>query len=450
MKLNSKELELKKEFGKPQELHQRTKNGKVQNWKIWVVEKGKSELPEVHVEFGLTDGKKQTTFDVIETGVNTGKANETSALEQAYLEMKRKITKQLEDGYKTTVEEALEEQAIDFSKPLPKELCFYKPKNKIEDDKLAKLEKSNKAVLVLKRDGQMYLARSSDLGDIEIWSRKMDLATDKFPHVKEALKKLPKKTILLGEMVYQNKDGSDNFKLASSICRSDPPVALEKQKEIGKLKYYVFDLAFLEGKNLLTTKRFSERRKELEKLNIESEHVVLATIFKKNCAETMEYVEKKGLEGLVVWDDSQLIESKNAFSFNGTAQRPNCVFKRKNFKEDDFIVRFDPANKIGEYGKGKLKDWIGSAFIYQILDGKEMWLGKVGGGLSEELRKYYTDPKLYPLVWTLKYEFAQPGSGKLRFPVYLRDRTAIGDKTVEECLMSEEIIAARQEEEENE
>ncbi len=433
-------------------LYQRTKLNKIQSWEISLKEKGDSGFPEVWITHGQVGGKQQTTFDIIKEGVNIGKANETTPLQQAKLEMERKVTKQVDDGYKYSIEEASEIKTIDFTKPMDKSLCFYKPKNKIEDDKLAALIKSKNAVLSLKRDGQMMVARSSSDFGIEIWSRKMDLSTDKFPHIVEGLSGLPNKTILLGEMIYLNKSGTDNFKLASSICRSDPEEAVRKQKEIGFATYYIFDLAFYEGKNLLITKTFSERRKILEDMfsKFNSKHILLSTIFNMSVDKCMNHVEENGLEGLVVWDNSKLIKPEDAFSFNGSANRPNCVFKRKNFKEDDFIVRWDPDNKIGNYGNGKLKEWVGNVFIYQLFEGKEVFLGKVGGGLSEELRKFYTDVSLFPRVWSIKYEFAQPGTGKLRFPVFMRDRTTQGDKDISECLMSEEIISAREEVEEEE
>ena len=435
-----------------QTLYQKNKNCKIQEWTIWIERGENGAPPEIWIEHGIVGGKKQTTFSIIKEGVNIGKANETTPIEQAQLEMERKITKQKDDGYKESIEEAEEKQSIDFSSPFPKELCFYKPKSKIEDDKLAALEKSNKAIKTLKRDGQMFVARTTDSGKIEIWSRKMDLSTDKFPHIVKALKGLPKKTILLGEMVFINADGTDNFKLVSGICRSDPEEAIRKQKESGLIKYYIFDIAFSNGINVLTTKKFSERRAILEKLykDIDKEHVLLCNILDADVETCMHYIEENDLEGLVIWDDSKLVKEEDAFCFNGSARRPSCAFKRKNFKEDDFIIRWDPKTKTGDYGKGKLKNWLGKVFIYQIHEGQEIFLGKCGGGLSDELREFYTDVSLFPRVWTIKYEFAQPGTGKLRFPVFMRDRTTAKDKEMSECIMSEEIIAAREEEVEDE
>jgi ATP-dependent DNA ligase len=244
-------------------LYQRTKTGKTQEWSIWVVEQGESGYPEVHIRHGLTDGKKQTTYDVIKSGVNVGKANETTALQQAYLEMERKATKQREEGYKDSQEQAADDslRTIDWSKPLPKELCFFKPKNSIDDSKLKKLDTAGHAVYSVKRDGLCHIAYVSDFG-ADMVSRRMDVVSDRFPHLTSTVKSLPAQTILLGEVIYE-KDGRDDFNTCCSICRSDADEAQRKQDKLGKVKYYVFDVAFYKGECLLTTKTFAQRRELL-------------------------------------------------------------------------------------------------------------------------------------------------------------------------------------------
>lgn len=174
-------------------LYQKTRTGKIQQWTIWVEKKGESGFPELWTEFGQTDGKKQTTFDIIKTGVNIGKANETTALEQAGLELERAVKVQMEEGYRESIESAEETQTISFSEPLPKNLCYYKPKNSIDETKLAKLEKANKAIKTVKHDGMMHIVRTSTKFGVEIYSRRMDLETEKYPHLVKAFEKLPKK-----------------------------------------------------------------------------------------------------------------------------------------------------------------------------------------------------------------------------------------------------------------
>ena len=425
-------------------LYQKTKLGKIQEWKIWVEANGESGFPEVHVEYGLSDGKKQTTFDVVKEGVNIGKANETTALEQANLTMERKITKQIDDGYVEELEDTEKDTSIDFSKPFPKELCFFKPKNSIDDKKLAALEKAKRAVFTVKRDGQMHIARMSDLG-LEIYSRRMDLESAKYPHLMTAMRKMPKQTVLLGEIIL-DIDGKDNFRAVSSICRSDPEESIAKQKEKGLVKYYVFDIAFLKGKNLLTTTTFAERRKLLADIinDFDSEYVMLAEVINKPHKKAMQEIRDRKLEGLVVWDADGIMESDRAFTFNGKADRPNVIWKSKPKYEDDFIVRWSPSEGIGCYGKGKNKEKIKNVFIYQLDDaGNEIYLGKCGGGLSDAQRDFYTDAAKFPRVWRIEYDSIQPKTGALRFPVFNADRTLVGDKDMSECDMSDAIKEAR-------
>ena len=415
-------------------------------------QRGNSGFPEIWIEHGQTDGQKQTTFDVIKSGVNLGKANETTSLEQANLTLDRKVTKQLEEGYKYTTEEALQTKLIDFEERLPKELCFYKPKNSIDDKKVTKLEKSGNAIFTIKRDGMMHIVRKTKRFGVEIYSRRMDLVTEKYPHLVKEFEKLSDDTILLGEIVLINSDFSDNFNGVSQICRSDPDKAIEKQNEIGKVSYYIFDLAFLMGRNLLIEDNFKTRLAKLSTElygRINSDYIFPVNILNMSHTEAMKWVRQHKYEGLVVWDAKNKMEEDEAFTFNGKAYRPNILWKSKPKYEDDFIVRFDPDNGIGEYGSGKNLNKVKSVCVYQLLNGQEMYLGKCGGGLSDEQRNFYTTAK-YPRVWRIEYDSIQQKTGSLRFPVFNADRTLLGDKSIEECEMSEAIKQARDQEEEDE
>ncbi len=81
-------------------LYQKAKTGKTKVWSGWIVLKGESGHPEINYEWGLTDGKKQLTIDIVSSGVNEGKANETTPSEQAILTLERKIRKKKLNFYK--------------------------------------------------------------------------------------------------------------------------------------------------------------------------------------------------------------------------------------------------------------------------------------------------------------------------------------------------------------
>lgn len=445
-------------------LYQLSKLGKIQQWKIWVEENGKSGLPEVWVEHGLEDGKKQTTHDIIYEGVNKNKINETTPLQQAFLVMERKIIKQKEKGYSDNKNNLINKNSlIDFSKRFPKELCFYKPKNSLPENKIKSLKNP---VYTVKRDGMMHIIRKSQSFGVEIYSRRMDLVTEKYPHIVKVLKDIPYEFILLGEIIL-DKDGKDDFNGVSQICRSDTDKAIEKQKELGWVKYYVFDIAFigLDSKrlNLLTNNIYIDRLNVFED-NIgcylkNDNFVLLCEILnysnditkgpiQKRCnnkthEQALQEVKERGLEGIVVWDANGKMNNGECFTLNGKAYRPNVLWKSKPKYEDDFIVRFDPKNNIGEYGTGKNKGKVRSVHLYQLDDsGNEVFLAKCGGGLSDEQRDFYTTAE-YPRVWRVEYDSIQPKTGSLRFPVFNVDRTLNNDKNIKECNMSETIRKAR-------
>jgi len=424
-------------------LFQRTRTGKIQQWSIWVKDVGESKYPEVWIEYGQTDGKKQITHDIISSGVNVGKSNETTPLQQAILTMERKITKQLEKGYRDLVDDGLCEYNIDFSERFPKELCFYKPKNSIDSNKIESLEKQRRAVYTVKRDGMMHIARKTKKFGVEIYSRRMDLVTDKYPHLISYLSKMPDNSILLGEIVLMSDDGRDDFNSVSSICRSDPENAIEHQKILGEVSYYIFDVAYWDGINLLTSMPYIDRRELLISHMshaglLSKSPLIPAEMMFCNHEQAVNEVKKRGLEGLVVWDARGKMEDGQAFTFNGKAYRPNVLWKSKPKYEDDFIVRFDPHKGIGEYGTGKNRRNLKSVFCYQVDEnGMEVFLGKCGGGLSDDERVRYTDTSLYPRVWRIEFDSIQDKTGALRYPVFSVDRTDSGDKLISECLLSQ-------------
>lgn len=447
-------------------LYGKTRTGKTKIWSTWVVEKGESGYPEAHCEWGMIDGKKQLSIDIVKKGVNEGKANETTPLEQARLEIERKAKKKIEEGYLETLDSVDDqEQTIDFSKPFQKELCFYKPKNSIDDKKIAKLEANRSAVYTVKRDGMMHVVRKTKEFGVEIYSRRMDVVTAKYPHLVEALECVPYNFVLLGEIIL-DKGGKDNFNAVSSICRSDPEKAIERQEELGYVKYYVFDMAYMSGKGgspwlpcLLTNETYISRL-DLFESNIECHldddaPVQLCEILNYDESkievplperrtdithkEALDIIKERGLEGLVIWNANAKMKEGEAFVWSGKAYRPSCLWKSKPRYELDAIARFDPDHNIGEYGIGKNNGKMKSVFLYQLDDeGNEIYISKCGGGFTDQQREYYTSAK-YPKVFRILYDSIQK-DGSLRFPVFDIERE---DKTANECFLEDEIKKAK-------
>jgi hypothetical protein len=261
--------------------------------------------------------------------------------------------------------------------------------------------------------------------------------------------KLMDGTILLGEMVLPDYDNHmEAFKNITKICRSDTEKALARQDELGKVSYKIFDLAFFKHKNWLTSYNYKCRYTQASLLSAMcgSEYIGTVKILDMTHTEAMRYVKDNGLEGLVVWDAGGVMKDGSAYTYGGKAYRPSVLWKSKPKYEDDFIAKFNPEAGFGEYGKGKNKGKIKNAFIYQIQNGEEVFLGRCAGGLSDKQRDFYTDHSLFPRVWRIEYDSIQPETGSLRYPVFNADRTLIGDKSIEECVMSDAIEQARKQE----
>lgn len=430
-------------------LYQQARTGKIKTWSGEVISQGESGHPEIHYRWGLLDGKEQLTIEVVDKGVNVGKSNETTPLEQAKLELERKIVKKKKEGYIEDMNSVAEEQAIDFSKPFPKQLCFYKPKNSIDEKKIAKLEKSQRAVYTVKRNGMMHIVRVTKKLGVEIYTRRMDDVTNHYPHMIEPLSKLPDGTVLLGEMVIAGKNGKDSLNLASKVFRcKDASEAIERQNKWGSAHYYIFDVAYLGEECLPTSIPYKDRLEKIKSLTklMDSVYVESVETVDKPHDEALKEMVERGMEGLVVWDSDGVMKDNELTTFSGKPYRPNVLWKSKPTYEDDFIVKYDPTNGIGLTGKGKNYGKFGSAFCYQIdEEGNEVFLGKCGGGLKDSEIDFYTTAK-FPRVWRIKYDSMQPGTGALQFPRFDADRTELGDKELTECLLSEQAIEAREQE----
>lgn len=435
-------------------------------WKI------KTENDKVIIRWGLLDGATQETTDIPgDCGVK-GHINYQTPEQYALFCMNREIRGKIESGYVEYINgKPLADvvNVLSFDKKIPKNLTFYKPKTKITNELLKKIK--NK-IWTLKRDGEMHIAVLDD-DNWEIYSRRIDIVTKKFPHIIESLKflNLPNRTILLGEMVLLKDNGGDD-KAISSICRSDIDLALsyqgfspfpknkKREKVLGRTSFYVFDIAFYNGHDLIKNKTVKDRllliknifsildptlslnsgiNKSLNSHIIENKkrdnlikkyNIGPLKIFKTDESNDIELAKKLKIEGFVLLDLDAKYGDK-AYSFDGTAQRPNGIWKRKPKYEEEFIIvgMTDGSGK----NRGKLK-----AFIIEQIHpktGERISCGKCGGGMTDSEREEFWKKRECLIGKTIKIEFdsRQPprdGSYALRFPVYVK----FSDKIPEECI----------------
>lgn len=451
----------------------RKTTGRNKKPQVWYVGVDPTDSETYMIKWGVLDGAMQIKTDRPGTCGVEGHSDFQTADKYALFCMNREIRKKIEQGYVEYVKgKPVREVAtsVDFTKPLPKNLCFYKPKTEISNDQLKKLEDAGRAVWTLKRDGMMHLfVRAND--NWTVYSRRMDEVTGKYPHIISTLEKLdvPNGTVLAGEIVVLNNDGSDNFKNVSRICRSKDDLALAYQgmgpfpknkkgeSVIGKSMYYVFDIPFYAEEDIVATRKVGDRLRLLreifskldlnlsvntgvaaskEQLMVESKrregmlrqhYVAPVKIYSTSTGPDLELAKKLKAEGFVVMDIEAVYGDKG-YSFDGKARRPSGIYKRKPKYEDEFIIT------DAYTGTGRNRERFGGFCIAQIhpKTGEEIDCGKCGGGFTDEHRDEF-DESLIGETIKVEFDSRQPpkdGVYALRFPVF----KGFADKKPEECI----------------
>jgi ATP-dependent DNA ligase len=88
-----------RQFTNQKEVYKLSKNGKIQVHRLATLELPNGEA-QLYTQYGYIDGAMQEDIKHFSRGKNIGRANETSALEQALSELNSKLNKLLDKGYK--------------------------------------------------------------------------------------------------------------------------------------------------------------------------------------------------------------------------------------------------------------------------------------------------------------------------------------------------------------
>lgn len=445
----------------------------------FVQDKGRNEKPQVweiscaqnavHTMWGQLGGAMQQTTQTFEA-VNVGKSNEKNPAQVAQEFMDRTIKKKNREGYvevdlrtnKPLVEESASE--IDFDKPLPLNLRFFKPQNQMGAG-LAKKLKSGEAMALRKRNGMMHVLVYDEWLRFKMYGSNMLPGhkdepkipwLERYPEIVKSLDKfhvnIPPRTILLGELVtvstagYEDKEGLDvdDFNYVASIVKSKKDLALEKQVKDGALGFCIWDIAFWDGECWLQTKTSDERFEKVTELMLGADPDkgdwvypylrMPEMVYGWDEEELLAYARKKKWEGWVIVEREATYDDR-AFNFHGKAERPKSVGKLKPMLEGDFIARWDPDKGIGSYGKGKKSGGVGAAnmYLWDPVKKEEVFICEVGGGLTDAQVAEFADPSRYPKVWQVEFVEWTP-KGALWHATFLRERD---DKTPEECTIDQ-------------
>lgn len=426
-----------------------TKNKRTQIWKI------RQNGESYETEHGILDGAMQNFSDIPgDKGKPETKAY-VNATDNCAFHISREIRKKIEHGYIEFVDGKLVSEQVNeivWDKPLPKNFCGYKPQTSIEPKALEKIHAQGLARYSRKYNGMCHVAVHHQWG-WEVYTRRIDLATEKFPkHLieLESLIDFGVGTILVGEVICAREDGKDDFKAVSRFCRSLPEEArkLIEASEIPEPEFIVFDVLFYNGIDQKNT-TYDERAKLLKKLPLRGNGFISHVDYFDLTPETWEnYAKEHGWEGFVVTDGSSIPGDK-AYSFDGDAKRPKGHYKLKPLYEDDVVIF------AASTGSGKRLNGIGSVHIKQKHPETKEWFycGKVGSGFTDEslseLEEMFvknnlpivekdkdaekldlSEEKYTGLVAMIEYGERQPKTQKFLFPVFIHVRD---DKGPEEC-----------------
>ena len=442
------------------EFRQRLGRGQERYWMIdlkkdTVITMWGAVVDDKHKEHGHTEDKVQPK----------GKAGTKAfmgAKENAVFTHDRAIRKKTKEGYvelgldgKPLLGGAADE--ILHDRPLPKNLCFSKPKNSVADSVVAKLDSEKRSIYTRKVNGMMVIAHIREDGTVHLYRRRMDPVTALFPHLVEALSdlRIPPRSILLFEAWRGEGNSKKDMALIQEVMNSNPDLAISKQQATGWAHFYLFRVPILAGIHLE-----AKYTNEVNILTIEDAFVdrFLSYIHHKagqflsalevyngvDDREAMRFANEHDFEGWVVYDKDACLGDKS-FCFTGKPDRPSCCFKRKKSEEDDFIAYFFPekGNKVrplGRYGTGENRERVGTLSLYQLnSDREEVYICEVGSGFSDEQRTKWVSDRKWPKVAQVEFEerFYKSAGDKtnaLQLPRLSQVRT---DKKPEECINPE-------------
>ncbi|WP_313491919.1 MULTISPECIES: DNA ligase D [Sphingobacterium] len=194
-----------------------------------------------------------------------------------------------------------------------------------------------------------------------LYSRKKNSFSEKFYPVTEALKGWDEEMVVDGEIIALNKNGIPDFNLLQNW----------KSEEQGRLQYYVFDLLWYKGKNLMGLP-LTERKAILAAI-IPKEDEVIKFSDSLNVAGTtlFKQVSQMGLEGIM---------AKRSDSAYIAGNRSKEWLKIKAQKRQEVV--------IGGYTLNEGSSKAFSSLLLGVFEGKTFkYVGKVGTGFKEKEQK---------------------------------------------------------------
>lgn len=217
-----------------------------------------------------------------------------------------------------------------------------------------------------KLDGYRITATTGK--QVKLITRKGQDYTDTYPAIAKALEEIENNTVLDGEITVENKAGKENFQSLQHFEHDD-------QQHI--LKYYVFDLLYLDGHDLL--KMPLVQRKEILKKLLQKQHsdkIIYHEHVAEKGKELFAEAIKKGWEGVIAKKaDSEYLIGKRSGSW--------LKFKQANSQEAIICGFTQPAGSRKYFG----------ALVLGLYDedNQLQYIGNCGTGFNGQVLKELYD-----------------------------------------------------------
>ena len=356
-------------------IYKRTTKGAIQIWYQETNEEGDA----FRSVSGQIEGQKVTSTWKQVKPKNVGRANATTAQEQAVKVIEANYVGRLNGAYMRNIDD------IDTAEKIPPAVMLAATYDE------AKVEDWAKVWTQPKLDGiRAFLSE----GATQSRSNKPIVSC---PHILEALKPVfdAFPGIKLDGELYSHKLKAD-FNKIISLARKSKPTAENLTESAEKIEYWVYDVPSVDG-------TFSERHAVLRKAaELFPDSIVLVPTLQVFCHDDLDELYQTwtsdGYEGQMVRIDNAKYENK----------RSKSLLKRKDFKDEEFEV-FAIEEGVGN------RSAMAGRIVYKLPDGRTFGSGIKGN--MDYFRELLRDADLYVGgQGTVKY-FEMTPDGIPRFPV---------------------------------
>lgn len=218
---------------------------------------------------------------------------------------------------------------------------------------------SDEWIYEVKWDGYRAVAFMND-GEVTMKSRNDKSFNEKFYPIYDELKQINLNAVIDGEIVVVGSNGQANFG-ALQNWRSEAD---------GDLVFYVFDILWLDGKDLKTF-TLMERREILKQILPKSQSILLSEAFETSGIEFLETAKKMDLEGIMAKRKDSEYHTKNRTK-NWLKIKAN---KRQEVVIGGFTLNDDSRKQF-------------SSLLVGVYEGKKLvYTGKVGTGFNNKDQK---------------------------------------------------------------